>query len=750
MNKSGFAKIYLGFMVFVLVVMSAFMSQVRAEIVAPQIDTVKKLSSMRQNLKYNEFNNSNFGVWKTDKYGLPFFELDFRKETNSWYPFSHFQGSGYNAVLTNRWGDVNLFTTDNGFSNITPSYASTRGGFYPMIKIKDELISLVYSELDNKRPVKYGVGYTEYAGEIKNKGVHLFVSYQIITPFDSTKGFYAGLTVRNLSKGILSANLMVNSDTWVRPKYNRFTEWRKTIADLKNTNGAGLATLLDIDKNFKNIALIGHVTYSGSNSTNTLRLSKQLSLGSNMSEVAFFKLTYNDTINVAQKKLAAFTSEYASETWVKSLSVLNKKKAEDWKQRENKWTYSQLLSMCFYDQSLQEYFVHLGGYGIGTDPAFPHGNFSMREVGETAIVLSYFNPELAKSSLRWMAKTQLESGDLKRGHTYVPLVYEKKEVLTEKNFPDESDTEIWFLIGCGEYVRTTGDYGFLNEMVDFRTINSRGSMWEHMKAGYSFVRNKIGVGEHGLIKMLHGDWNDYLSRIGYNGNGQSLMNTGMMCRALLNMKAIAGKLKDPIESELSAYLTQLQKSVEKSFDKEWFVRAYDDNGKAVGGYNDRLFLNAQSWAALGKCGTPEQRKKALLNAVKHCSTPIGMMLMSRPYSSPTAENISWAPIPAGEGENTGIWPQTVAWMIWALAEEGFTEVAAQEWEKSTLANHTRLHPEVPFGIFNGPDCYSSKFAKEREGWTQTIMFNRMIPIPMNPIIAWQSFGLEVIDRSKGK
>ena len=80
----------------------------------------------------------------------------------------------------------------------------------------------------------------------------------------------------------------------------------------------------------------------------------------------------------------------------------------------------------------------------------------------------------------------------------------------------------------------------------------------------------------------------------------------------------------------------------------------------------------------------------------------------------------------------------------AMAEEGMTDLASQEWKKMTLRNHTRLYPDVPFGVINGPDCYSSKFAHEREGWTQVEQFNRLLPIPMNPIVAWQAFAMKKI------
>jgi hypothetical protein len=86
-------------------------------------------------------------------------------------------------------------------------------------------------------------------------------------------------------------------------------------------------------------------------------------------------------------------------------------------------------------------------------------------------------------------------------------------------------------------------------------------------------------------------------------------------------------------------------------------------------------------------------------------------------------------------------------MVWALAEEGLLDEALAEWKCGTLRNHARHFPEVPFGIFNGPDCFSSVWAGSREGWTQVQLLDRARFAPMNPIIAWQGFALRKINEA---
>ena len=690
---------------------------------------------------------SDFGVWSQDENELPAFVLNFHEEPCQWYPFSHTMSTGYNMVLTNQWGDVHVITTESGLKNLTPALWYTRGGFFPMIEIDDQLTSLLYTELDSAKSITYGIGYTTFSGISTKSGYQLKIDYTIITPFNFEKGFYARLEVQNLSGQEIAAKITANSDVWIRPGMNNIKVFSAELNQKEKLHGKGIAGFVDPYPGFDDIALMGDPAYVGSNTHQRMILSRTINLGAGEKLDDLFQFAYNTDYTLAKQSLNSTRGQDLKRTWLEEVEKANFHVDQAWINQESVWDYSQLLSFSFYDKSLEEYFISLGGYGIG-DLNTPNSTFGMREIAETAMVLAYFNPKLSKSSLRWMAKTQSVGGDLLRLHDHKALPRLPADQLYQDDFPNESDTEIWFLMAIGEYVNTTGDLAFLSEQVAFMNENKSGTMWEHAKAAFDFIKNKIGTGEQGLIRMLHGDWNDYFSKIGEEGNGQSVMNTGMMCKALLSGIDVAKKLEDPIAREMQEYLEQLQGAVSNTFDQGWFIRAYDDHHRPVGDYDDRLFLNAQSWAALGKCGTEAQRKLALQNAIKHNSTSIGLTLISEPYSSPTPENISWAPIPAGEGENAGIWPQTVGWMIWALAEEGMTELAMQEWEKSTLHSHTKHFPEIPFGIINGPDCYSSVHAGGREGWTQIAMFDRMIPIPMLPIIAWQPFGLKKIRENR--
>jgi cellobiose phosphorylase len=307
-----------------------------------------------------------------------------------------------------------------------------------------------------------------------------------------------------------------------------------------------------------------------------------------------------------------------------------------------------------------------------------------------------------------------------------------------------SDTELWFLLALGAAAKTQP--GVLDQIVRYRD-GPPASLWDHALTAWRWVVERIGVGEHGLVKSWHGDWNDYLWPMGQGGRGESMMNTGMACMAGSALAALARGRGDCGRADrIDQYVLGLRQAAGKAFTGTHFVRGYTDVGVAVGA-GDRVFADAQSWAALGGCGTADQRRRALLYTLSANATELGLCLVNPPLPSPPPADISSLPIPAGEGENGGVWPQAVAWFVWALADQGLVEQAHGLWRRMTLRHHYAAYPEVPFGIWGGPDCYNSHLAGSRAHWTQVQLWDRRAHAPMNPAVAWQAFARWQVGRT---
>jgi len=584
--------------------------------------------------------------------------------------------------------------------------------------------------------------------------LRLAVTQEFYAPPDKDRALHGRFTFRNTGVASITGTLHLLSDVFPRPGQSSgvsfhpglsYDDWLKSQ---KPDCGPGFACFREASSILGDVYLVTDPAWTGSTRVHSLILSKAVTLRPGQSLTVPVLLGYGKQAVPAERqtRLAHITPAAARAQWAKRLSSFAVPMLDPWMRDECLWALGQLYSFEFYDRILDQHYTHLGGYDLFSNPDNPpaHLAYTIREAAGNALVLSHFEPALAKSSIHWLARMQVESGNIPKNYNYtanrLDIPYNQRD----------SDTEIWFLMALCEYLEATGDTACLDDQLTWFP-QGKTNLWDHAKRAFQWITESIGMGRHGLILILEGDWNDYFSAVGAKGKGESVMNSGMAARTFDSLARIARKLGDAeFAAKAEIWRDNLRAAVGRAFDEEWFVGCYNDEGLPICGHNDRLYLNAQTWAALGGCGTPEQRRKALLSAARECSSSIGLLLMSKAYSSPAPPEISWCPIPRGEGENGGIWPQTIHWAVWAMAQEGLLEEALEEWKKGTLRTHARNFPEVPYGIFNGPDCWSSRLAGRDEGWTQYNLFNRALPCPMCPAIAWQAFSLLMIHQARAR
>ena len=674
-----------------------------------------------------EIGKLRYGTWCTGTSGLPYFQLTVGGDEAIDAPFRHLISTGHLSAMADRWGNVNLFTTEGGFLWLnSPLSPVARGSIYLMAEVEGELISLIYSELTERESIRIGTGSIEYRGVLKTADIHLAVTQQVFAAPGKQRHMYVRFTLSNLAQAPFEGRLEIRGD--VAPtRLDAPGPHRSSAAHDPNTP-RGWAIFPQAHEQIGDVFLATHEDWKGITKRDTLRLLRETRIEPG-AEFCFQSIAgYGSpaTFDVAVPTLEKIQAE-----WACTLAPFVEPARESWMARESLWNIGQLLSFTAYDSSVDEYYISLGGYGWA--------GFSVREVSQTSMVLASGNWEMTAASLRFVAKTQLANGD-------VPKIHNMRRDRVSHDF--DSDNELWFVLGCCESIATSGRADFLDEVCAFWDEDT-GTVWEHMRRAFYWVRDQIGTGKRGLILIRKGDWNDYLSLIGAEGRGESVMNSGMACRAFAAMAQMARQRNEnAFAAEMETFVAGQRQAIAGAFDREWFRCGYTDSGKSVGSFaENRVFLNAQTWSVLGKCGTAEQRRTALRNTILHCHTEIGLMLMSRPYSSPAPDDISWCSIPAGEGENAGIWPQAAHWFIWALTEEGMLDQALAEWKCATLHAHAQLFPNVPYGIFNGPDCFSSRWAGKREGRTQVQLLNRALNVPMNPMIAWQTFTLRKINQA---
>jgi len=671
------------------------------------------------------------GYWSTDAHGLPCWELE---APVAWHPYTslkHLMATGRLSAFADRWGNLALFTTEGGqgLQHLAENKHQSRSALYPQLWKGDEPVSLIYGELTKERRARYGCGYAEFEGRATLDATCVRIRQRLLTPPDGERFVLGFVRVENTGSSALDARLRLCAD------FSSINKGGKEQSVLSPEVVPGLARLTAAHPVAGDLFLAGSNEFTGKGvSWVAIGLERDLSLQAGGSAEFVFAVGYGGEKDAHEALLRCEQTTWEKEItrWKEVLAPAKMETPEAWMSEECVWTAAQFLAFKNYSTYLDEYYISLGGYGWG--------GCNQRELSENAIGLSAAFPDVAEGNLRWTTKSQFTNGDLP--HAFNPKPPKSNDAPTQVG---SSDTEPWYLLALMEHARSERGQAFLEMSLPYADGDDS-SVWQHAVAAFRFIRDRIGTGRHGLIKSWHGDWNDYLFPMGAAGEGESMMNTGITARAYHLFAEEAKRRGDTrLAQEAGNACEALRKAAGEAFDQTHFPRGFTDAGRPVGSTaDDRCFINAQSWAALGGCGNPDQRQKALHHALKANHDARGLTLASRPFPSPPPADVSSLPIPAGEGENGGVWPQAVAWFIWALAEEGLQQEALSVWKRMSFHHAAEVYPETPFGLFNGPDCYNSHLAGELAHWTQVQLWDRRVFTPMNPAVAWHHFAMAKI------
>lgn len=225
-----------------------------------------------------------------------------------------------------------------------------------------------------------------------------------------------------------------------------------------------------------------------------------------------------------------------------------------------------------------------------------------------------------------------------------------------------SDDALWLIPSITEYVRETGDFGFVDEMIGYAD-GGKGSVYEHMERILEFSAREVGP--HGICKGLRADWNDCLNL----GGGESALVTFLHYAALSQFISLAqylGRAKDV------ARYTAMRETARESadavlWDGDWFLRGFTASGKPIGTHEDeegRIHLESNAWAVLSGEANPEKGRRALDEIHDQLATPYGIMLNAPAYTRPDDEVGFITRVYPGLKENASIFSHPNPW-VWA-------------------------------------------------------------------------------------
>ena len=343
-------------------------------------------------------------------------------------------------------------------------------------------------------------------------------------------------------------------------------------------------------------------------------------------------------------------------------------------------------------------------------------------------------PERARERILDIAATQFHDGSAY--HQYQPLT-KKGNTALGSGFNDDP---LWLIAGTDAYLRETGDWSILDELVDFDNDPALAeSLLEHLRRSFRFTCTHLGP--HGLPLIGRADWNDCLNLNCFSEQpGESFQITGPSDGPVAESVFIAGMfvkyggawadilrhlgLTEEAEQAETAVAEMEAKVLDAGWDGAWFRRAYDAFGHVVGGAEceeGQIFIEPQGMCVMAGIGVETgQAARALESARERLDTEHGIVLQQPAYTRYHTELGEITSYPPGYKENAGIFCHNNPWIVCAEAVLGHGDRAFEVYRRTCpayteeISEIHRTEPYVYSQMIAGRDAPS--FGEAKNSW----------------------------------
>jgi cellobiose phosphorylase len=291
-----------------------------------------------------------------------------------------------------------------------------------------------------------------------------------------------------------------------------------------------------------------------------------------------------------------------------------------------------------------------------------------------------------------------------------------------------SDDPLWLIMCVSQYIKETGDFGILHEMVEFydHGINT---VYKHLiKAANHALGMTSPIGEGlGISLMGAADWNDGLDRVGCRGKGESVMTAEFLAWMLLELADLCEAYDDPyLANHFKHEYGHIKEQVNsKCWDGAWYIRATNDDGEVIGSKKcteAKIWLNPQTWAIMSGIAESERGIQAMNSVKKHLETDYGPMIFTPAFRDINPKIGIITRFAPGTKENGTIFNHPVTWAVIAECILGRGERAYEIFKKSSFTlnhvNHQERYKSEPYVYSEfvfGPD--SSNYGEGSYTWT---------------------------------
>ncbi len=358
------------------------------------------------------------------------------------------------------------------------------------------------------------------------------------------------------------------------------------------------------------------------------------------------------------------------------------------------------------------------------------GAFGFRDQLQDCLPLIISEPRLVREHLIRCARHQFKEGDVQHWWHEDNLGIRTKI----------SDDLLFLPYIASKYAFSTGDYKIFDETVPFldgHSLEDRedlfeqawvssesATVYEHCMRAIKLVITRSG--QHGLPLILGGDWNDGLNKLGNKGKGESVWLGWFLYDVISGFLPISKRYSKEDERLLLEHAKKLYRILNSvCWDGQWYLRAFDDNGRTVGGRSSaccKIDVISQAWSVLSGAGKPEMCEKALESVKGHLiDSQTGIVkLVTPPFTKEFSAGYIGDYLP-GVRENGGQYTHGAIWAASAFAQIGQAEQAFEIFDMINPINHTLnksatdRYKVEPYCV--AADVYSNEENLGRGGWT---------------------------------
>jgi cellobiose phosphorylase len=366
-----------------------------------------------------------------------------------------------------------------------------------------------------------------------------------------------------------------------------------------------------------------------------------------------------------------------------------------WNQYQTATTYNLSRSASYFESGV--------GRGMG-----------FRDSNQDLLGFMHMDQEKTRERILDLASTLLADGGAY--HQYSPLTKKGNSDLGS-GFNDDPN---WLILSTVNYIKETGDYDILNEVIMYESNpNLLGTLEEHLDKCFSKVSSNLG--SHGLPLIGRADWNDCLNlncfsnepgesfqTVQNKGDGktaESIFIAGLFvysAKPYIALLRQIGKEDEALKKEI--VINNMIKAVSTyGVDENWFLRAYDAFGDKVGSNENefgKIFIEPQGMCVMAGIGSEDGfALKALESAKTYLDTDYGMVLNYPAYQEYDLKLGEISSYPPGYKENGGIFCHNNPWVMCAQTEMNLNEDAFTLYKKiapAYLEDISDIHKTEPY------------------------------------------------------